>query len=77
MAKNKNEKVEQTGSACDCKACGRPATIGWLFMLFAGLAHMLPNNMMPIMKLAVAGISLQTVIGVVCVVLALNFLLRD
>lgn len=77
MAKNKEEKGQTKVEACDCKACGRPATIGWLFMLFAGLAHMLPNNMMPIMKLAVAGISLQTVIGVVCVVLALNFLLRD
>jgi hypothetical protein len=50
---------------------------GWVLLLLGGLAHMLPEQMAPIMKWSLFGISLQLAIGVVSVVMALNFLLEE
>jgi hypothetical protein len=50
---------------------------GWTLLLVGGLAHMLPEQMSPVLKMALWGITLQTVVGALSVVLALYFLLED
>jgi len=62
----------------DVKA--RPS--GWLtaamaMLLVGGLAHMLPDQMGPLLGLAVYGVSLQVVVGVVSVFAALYYLMND
>jgi len=52
-------------------------TVGWVFLLIGGLAHMLPEQMAPVLKYAVFGVSVQMAVGVVSVVLALYYLLED
>jgi hypothetical protein len=50
---------------------------GWTLLLIGGLAHMLPEQMAPVLKWALWGVSLQTAVGALSVVLALYFLLED
>jgi hypothetical protein len=52
-------------------------TLGWVLLLIGGLVHMLPVQMAPIASLALWGISLQTVVGILSVILALYFLLGE
>ncbi|OGI26956.1 MAG: hypothetical protein A2184_02115 [Candidatus Moranbacteria bacterium RIFOXYA1_FULL_44_7] len=52
-------------------------SVGWVLLLLGGLAHMLPEQMAPVLKWSVWGVSAQLVIGVVSVILALNFLLDE
>ncbi len=68
------EKKEESKNCC---YGGRWVTFGWVLLLLGGLSHMLPEQMAPIMKWSLWGISLQLAIGVVSVVLALNFLLEE
>jgi hypothetical protein len=49
--------------------------LGWGLLLVGGLAHMLPVQMSPLLQWALYGITLQMVVGVISVVLALYFLL--
>lgn len=51
--------------------------LGWGLLLIGGLSHMLPTQMEPVLKLAQFGISVQMIIGVLSVLIALNFLLGD
>lgn len=51
--------------------------VGWFALLFVGLADLLPNQLEAVLKTSLFGISLQQVVGVVAVALALNFLFRD
>ncbi len=53
------------------------ATLGWALLLLGGLAHMLPEQMAPLLKWSMYGVSLQMVIGIVSVVLALYYLLGE
>ncbi len=53
------------------------AVVGWVLLLFGGLAHMLPEQMAPLMVWSLWGVSLQMAVGVGSVILALNFLLED
>jgi len=53
------------------------ATVGWALLLLGGLAHMLPEQMAPLLKWSMYGVSLQMVVGVVSVVLALYYLLGE
>ncbi len=53
------------------------ATLGWALLLLGGLAHMLPEQMAPLLKWSMYGVSLQMVIGIGSVVLALYFLLGE
>ena len=51
--------------------------LGWGLLLVGGLAHMLPTQMEPLLKIAQFGISIQMLVGVLSVLVALNFLLGD
>ncbi len=53
------------------------ATVGWALLLLGGLAHMLPGQMAPLLKWSMYGVTLQMVVGVVSVVLALYYLLGE
>lgn len=53
------------------------ATVGWALLLLGGLAHMLPEQMAPLLKWSVYGVSVQMAVGVVSVVLALYYLLGE
>lgn len=53
------------------------ATAGWALLLLGGLAHMLPSQMAPLLKWSAYGVSLQMVVGVISVVLALYYLLGE
>jgi len=79
MAKKKVEKVEvETVKPSVAKTVeSKWVVVGWVMLLFGGLAHMLPEQMAPLMKWSMWGVSLQMAIGVVSVILALNFLLED
>jgi len=56
---------------------GKWVMVGWVLLLVGGLGHMLPEQMAPLLKWSVWGISLQMAVGVGSVILALNFLLED
>ena len=61
-----------------CKGCGSKWTsVGWVLLLLGGLAHMLPEQMAPVLKWSLWGVSVQLAVGVVSVILALNFLLDE
>ncbi len=51
--------------------------LGWGLLLIGGLAHMLPVQMEPLLKLSQFGVSVQMLVGVLSVLIALNFLLGD
>ena len=53
------------------------ATVGWALLLLGGLAHMLPEQMAPLLKWSMYGVSVQMVVGIVSVVLALYYLLGE
>lgn len=55
----------------------RWTVLAWMLLLLGGLGHMLPEQMAPLLKWSLWGISLQMAVGVVSVILALNFLLED
>lgn len=84
--KAQSEMTEMTASAvsekksvvkCMCKNCGKWATFSWMVLLLAGLSHMLPEQMKPVLDLKLAGITVQSAIGALGVVFALYFLLGD
>lgn len=83
MAKNKNDQMVDpsvpvgmtTSEKKDKREMWR--TAGWMLLLLGGLAHMLPSNMGPLLQLGVSGVTVQTVVGIASVVVALNFLLKD
>lgn len=52
-------------------------SVGWTLLLIGGLAHMLPAQMEPLLKWAVYGVSVQTAVGVLSVVIALYYLLGE
>jgi len=56
---------------------GKWVTMGWVLLLIGGLAHMLPEQMAPVLKYAAFGVTVQMAVGVVSVVLALYYLLED
>jgi len=82
MAVKKISKVKETavskkeGEDCCCRG-SRWITVGWVLLLIGGLAHMMPAQMAPILHWALWGVTLQTVIGALSVILALYFLLEE
>jgi hypothetical protein len=70
-------KPEVEAQAINAKTESRWNSLGWVLLLFAGMSHMLPEQLAPILKWSLFGVSLQMAVGVVSVVLALNFLLED
>lgn len=52
-------------------------TVGWTLLLVGGLAHMLPEQMAPVMKFALYGVTAQMVVGVLSVIVALYYLLGE
>jgi hypothetical protein len=56
---------------------GKLMSFGWLLLLLGGLGHMLPEQMAPVLKWAVAGVTMQTAVGVLSVILALYYLLEE
>ena len=55
----------------------RWVTVGWVLLLVGGLAHMLPEQMAPVLKYAMYGVTAQMVVGVLSVILALYYLLGE
>jgi len=55
----------------------RWVSVGWTLLLIGGLAHMLPQQMEPLLKWAVYGVTVQTAVGVLSVVIALYYLLGE
>lgn len=56
---------------------GKWASLGWALLLVGGLAHMLPEQMAPLLKFSMYGVSLQMAVGAVSVIMALYFLLGE
>ena len=52
-------------------------SVGWVLLLVGGLAHMLPEQMMPVLKYAIYGVSVQMAVGVLSVIVALYYLLGE
>lgn len=81
MANKKSEnKILMGGKQCESCGCtcnGRWSNVGWAFLLVGGLAHMLPVQMAPLLQWSLYGVTVQMVVGVVSVVLALYFLLGN
>lgn len=75
--KQKTEIIEPQIEVKKKSGSGVWVTMGWVFLLIGGLAHMLPAQMAPLLKLAVAGVNLQTAVGVLSVIVALYFLLGE
>jgi hypothetical protein len=71
--KTENGKQKTEVKAVTSKWVG----VGWVLLLLGGLAHMLPEQMAPVLKWSLWGVSVQLAIGVVSVILALNFLLDE
>ena len=80
-AKNENMMTKlMSGKKCDmcsCTCSGKWASVGWGLLLVGGLSHMLPTQMAPLLKWGMYGVTLQIVVGVASVVLALYFLLGN
>ncbi len=80
MAAKKTSESKMMGKQCEVCGCtcnGRWANVGWGLLLLGGLAHMLPTQMAPLLRWSLYGVSVQMVVGVVSVVLALYFLLGN
>ncbi|OGC91992.1 hypothetical protein A2899_02650 [Candidatus Amesbacteria bacterium RIFCSPLOWO2_01_FULL_49_25] len=89
MAAKKSRRVEERESmsgdlaVVEAKPEGPKKTegfwmsVGWVFLLLGGLAHMLPAQMEPLLKWAAWGVTLQTAVGTVSVVIALYYLLGE
>jgi hypothetical protein len=56
---------------------GKWQSAGWALLLVGGLAHMLPEQMAPILGLAGYGVTVQMVVGTLSVIAALYFLLGE
>ena len=52
-------------------------SVGWVLLLVGGLAHMLPEQMMPVLKYSMYGVSAQMAVGVLSVIVALYYLLGE
>lgn len=72
-----NKMASKKCDSCGCSCSGKWATVGWSLLLLGGLGHMLPTQMMPLLKWSMYGVSLQMVVGVLSVVAALYFLLGN
>lgn len=79
MAEKKKEENKQCCGMFRKFCCKgeKLAVVGWVLLLVGGLAHMLPAQMAPILNYAAWGISVQMVVGILSVIVALNFLLGD
>jgi len=81
MAAKKAEKKSSVAKAmedkcCNCK-CGKWAVVGWVLLLMGGLAHMLPVQMEPLIHWGMYGVTVQMVVGIASVIMALYFLLGE
>jgi hypothetical protein len=79
VKKSKNPIIQESNSPIKAgkKIFGLWMSVGWVLLLLGGLAHMLPEQMAPLLKFSLWGVSLQVAIGTVSVILALNFLLDE
>jgi hypothetical protein len=79
MAVKKTNKTEVQAEKAEKECCknGKWIGLGWVLLLVGGLAHMLPEQMAPLLKWSLFGVSVQLAVGVVSVILALNFLLEE
>lgn len=51
------------------------AIVAWALLLLGGLAHLIPAQLAPVFGWSLYGVTLQSVVGFVSVVMALYFLL--
>lgn len=69
------EKAGLVGSKS--KKSDRWINLGWSLLLLGGLAHMLPAQMAPLLAWSAYGVTVQMVVGVLSVVIALYYLLGE
>lgn len=83
MAVKKNNKeisekvTEKKESIKWLKKNDKWLSLGWSLLLLGGLAHMLPEQMAPLLKWSLWGISVQMAVGVLSVIVALYYLLGE
>lgn len=52
-------------------------TLGWTLLLLGGLAHMLPQQMAPILSYSWYNVSVQMAVGALSVIVALYYLMGE
>lgn len=77
-SKVNNEKVKGEEKEIKWpKKTDKWVNLGWSLLLLGGLAHMLPEQMAPLLKWSLWGVTLQMAVGVLSVVVALYYLLGE
>lgn len=78
MVVKKNQKIEEVKvEEKKSKPSEKWMSVGWVLLLVGGLAHMLPEQMMPVLKYSMYGVSVQMAVGVLSVIVALYYLLGE
>ena len=78
MAEMPMGELVPTDKTAETKApSGKWLTLGWILLLLGGLAHMLPEQMMPLLKYAMYGVTVQMVVGALSVIVALYYLMGE
>ncbi len=76
-AKNTASVSAMGCDVCGCGCCGGWGNVSWVLLLIGGLAHVMPARMMPLLNFQILGVSLQLIIGVASVIVAIYCLLCD
>jgi hypothetical protein len=73
------KKIEEVSpsTALRTPAYSRWMTASWMILLIAGLGHMMPTQLSPVLGWGMYGITMQMVVGVLSVVAALYYLLEE
>jgi hypothetical protein len=80
VSEKPEEVVEEVRAFSKEKKCVRESkwlTASWMVLLIAGLGHMMPTQLAPVLGWGMYGITLQMVVGVLSVVAALYYLLEE
>ena len=67
---------QETGSETKMTG-GKWLGFGWALLLLGGLAHMLPEQMAPLLSYSMYGVTVQMAVGALSVIVALYFLMGE